>query len=218
MKTRTNRTPAQRRSSPVRQGNESANYDPIAILRTAVSCEPLTPQEVAAAAQYRDTSGQLLAAALIHRMASPGEGNDKSGLLAYLAHKRAVEGLASLATDRSRMALTKETERLARQHQRQVLGAERDAHAHAAKEFQGALSAVLRVADQFERTHMPDGKPNWEELSKLYDQTDALEHPVLGAIPKADTYPDQDPRRDAVVRADRLMRFMLAQTIETFPN
>jgi len=84
-------------------------------------------------------------------------------------------------------------------------------HYRAHRGFGALLAAVNITMVDFENTYIPNGKPDRRALGDLYDHTDILTHPILGALPPANAYSDEDPRRNAIVQADRLLRYILLQ-------
>ncbi len=131
---------------------------------------------------------------------------------AYLLATTARESLAELKGSHTIRVTQREQQR------RRLLKQERT-YARAARGFGALLTAVNMVADDFEAMYLPDGKPNRVALAELYDQTDDIAHPILGVLPPVGDYGDNDPRRDAVVQADRLLRYILlkAQTPRVTP-
>lgn len=172
------------------------------VVREAQVYAAPAPEEISAAAQRHDGGGRLLAAAAIQRMRaaqrSPGDEVHTYSLQAYVA----VYGKGEALPARERAAF-----------ERKLLERSNDPHTRAALGFAALLTTVKIFANQFEADYTPEGKADWAALGRLYDATDAEPaHPALAGLPAPNSYGEHDPRRDTVIHADRLLRFILLET------
>lgn len=171
------------------------------IVRNAHMYSAPTPEEVAAAAQRRESGGKFLATITIqHMWAAQRPAGDEVhtfSLEAYLGQ----HGKSETLPERQRTA-----------HERRLREQSDDPQVRASLGFWMLLSTVGIFATAFEAEYTPGGKADRAALGDLYDATDTNPpHPALAALPAPNSYGEHDPRRDTVIHADRLLRFILLQ-------
>lgn len=171
------------------------------IVRNAQVYTAPTQEEITAAAQRHERGGRLLAAAAIQRMRAaqspPRDEVHTYNLQAYLA----VHGRGEVLPAHERAVF-----------ERKLREQGNDPHTRAALGFAALLAIVNVFANAFEAEYVPEGKADRAALGRLYDATDSEPpHPALAGLPAPSSYGEHDPRRNTVIHADRLLRFILLE-------
>lgn len=165
-------------------------------------------EEVAAASKRRGRAGRLLAAAAVHNMREsqdPTNGTPwhSHNLLAFLAVDAVNEQVAGMKGRRN-VATHERTALALRWHE------QHEAHGHAAQGFEALLGAVGMFDNKLTAYIADSNEPKSVLLEELYDASEALEHPLLAALPPAHSLTIED-ERNAVVWAGNLLRYIVLQ-------
>jgi hypothetical protein len=152
----------------------------------------------------RLAAGNLLASSAIHNvMVAQGAMDPEHNLSAFTHALHVQDQLINLKHQRMNQA--QRTKVIAR------LKAEGEEYSAAAAGFAPLPSIVVRFQTDLQRDYtLSSGGPDRDALAALYNHTDALDSPVLDVLPTVSSV-RRDDARDALVSADRVLRFMVQE-------
>jgi hypothetical protein len=192
--------PDMRRRSPIPAPPEANRQQQIlVILRGAATCTPPSPAEVKLTMQGGVDAAptHFTTTLLLHCAGVEGGIADFRAIPELQSRLRKIQSRRGTHTEKTRWR-----EHITRQLERHQPGAD---------QYQTAFTAVGVCATAFETHYVAEGgRLNREALSKLYDDTDILEHPAVAAAQTVQSSGDERVRT-AGLQCERFIRFLLDQ-------